>query len=165
MVAKIFVPASGKKSWYYHKVFFFSIIWFHQSSVCFCGELLQFCEKYLLKRRFCFKFLFLGKNSQKYEQIVTIAYNVKGCFRFDTFIFWISPNLAKYTYGLLLPLEQHHQIFKKKSAPKWWIFATKYIEKSILCTFKKMFLRNIFFLTKKKMMFLRDFSTIVWKKK
>jgi hypothetical protein len=34
---------------------------------------------------------------------------MKGCLRSSTFIFWISPNIAKYTYGQL-PFEQHHRI-------------------------------------------------------
>ncbi len=42
-------------------------------------------------------------------KVATIAYNMKVHLRFYTFIFWISPNLAKYTYGLS-PLEQHHKI-------------------------------------------------------
>ncbi len=43
------------------------------------------------------------------KRIATIAYDVKGCLRFSTFIFWILPNLITYTYGWL-PLEQHHKI-------------------------------------------------------
>jgi len=38
---------------------------------------------------------------------------MKGCFKFYTFIFWISPNLVKYTYRLL-SLEQHHKIERKQ---------------------------------------------------
>ncbi len=59
-------------------------------------------------------FLFWGKfPKNKLPKITAIAYNLKGCLRFHTIIFWISPNLAKYTYGLL-PLEQHHEIEGKK---------------------------------------------------
>jgi hypothetical protein len=47
-------------------------------------------------------------------KIITIAYNMKGCLRFSTFIFWISPNLSKYTYGLS-PLEQHQKFERKNN--------------------------------------------------
>jgi hypothetical protein len=40
------------------------------------------------------------------------AIGMQGWLRFYTFIFWISPNLAKYTYGLL-PLAQHCKIGEK----------------------------------------------------
>jgi hypothetical protein len=41
-------------------------------------------------------------------------------FRFSNFIFWISPNLVKYSYGWS-PLEQHHKIqMKKKTIELWW---------------------------------------------
>jgi hypothetical protein len=36
----------------------------------------------------------------------------EGGLRLSTFIFWIFPNLVKYTYRWL-PLEQHHKIGKK----------------------------------------------------
>jgi hypothetical protein len=42
-------------------------------------------------------------------KVATIAYNMKVHLIFYIFIFWISPNFAKYTYGLS-PLEQHHKI-------------------------------------------------------
>jgi len=45
-------------------------------------------------------------------KIVTIAYNMKGCLRFSTFILWIVPNLVKYTCGWL-SLEQYWKIGKK----------------------------------------------------
>ncbi len=51
---------------------------------------------------------------KKLPKFTTIAYKLKGCLRFHTIIFWISPNLAKYTYALL-PLEQHHKIERKKT--------------------------------------------------
>jgi hypothetical protein len=38
---------------------------------------------------------------------------MKGCFKFYTFIFQISPNLVKYTYKLF-SLEQHHRIERKQ---------------------------------------------------
>jgi hypothetical protein len=38
-----------------------------------------------------------------------------GCLRFSAFVFWILPNLAKYTYGWS-PLEQHHKILKKNTS-------------------------------------------------
>jgi hypothetical protein len=47
------------------------------------------------------------------QKIAIIAYNMKGCLRFYTFIFWISPNLAKYTFGIFT-FEQHCKIEKKK---------------------------------------------------
>jgi hypothetical protein len=39
-------------------------------------------------------------NYKKLQIIAIIAYNMKGCLRFYIFIFWISPNLATYVYGL-----------------------------------------------------------------
>jgi hypothetical protein len=36
---------------------------------------------------------------------------MKGCLRFFIFIFWVLPNLVKYTYGWS-PLKQHHKIEK-----------------------------------------------------
>jgi hypothetical protein len=44
----------------------------------------------------------------KFPKITTIAYNMKGCF-----IFWICPNLVKYTYRVW-SLEQHHKIERKQ---------------------------------------------------
>jgi hypothetical protein len=44
----------------------------------------------------------------------TFEYNLKGGLRFSTFIFWVSPKLAKHIYGWLL-VEQHHKIEKTKS--------------------------------------------------
>jgi len=46
-------------------------------------------------------------------KIVTIAYNMKGCLRFSTFMFWIVPDLVKYTYGWS-SLEQYLKIGKKE---------------------------------------------------
>ncbi len=40
-----------------------------------------------------------------------LQYDMKWCFRFYSFIFWISSNSAKYTYGLS-PLEQQRKIEK-----------------------------------------------------
>jgi hypothetical protein len=40
-----------------------------------------------------------------------LQYDMKGCLRFYSFIFWISSNSAKYTYGLS-PLEQQRKIEK-----------------------------------------------------
>jgi hypothetical protein len=42
-----------------------------------------------------------AKNISKSLKIARIAYNMKGFLRFSIFIFWISPNLTKYTYGWL----------------------------------------------------------------
>jgi hypothetical protein len=70
---------------------------------------------------FSFSFLHCQKNETFALKIASIAYNIKGCLRFYTFIFWISPNLAKYTYGWL-SLEQQHKIGgkKKKTKPNHW---------------------------------------------
>ncbi len=38
-----------------------------------------------------------------------LHHGTRGAWDFSTFIFWISPNLAKYSYGWS-PLEQHHKI-------------------------------------------------------
>ncbi len=59
-----------------------------------------------MKKKLCQKFSVLKKKSQ---EIATIAYNMKGCLRYSIFIFWISPNIPKYTYGQL-PFEQHYRI-------------------------------------------------------
>jgi hypothetical protein len=58
---------------------------------------------FLGKKKLCHKFPIYKKKFTKrlnflLPQIVTMAYNMKGCLRFSTFIFWISSNLAKYTY-------------------------------------------------------------------
>jgi hypothetical protein len=47
------------------------------------------------------------------QKMTIIAYNMKCCLKFYIFIFWISPNLAKYTFGILT-FEQHCKIEKKK---------------------------------------------------
>jgi hypothetical protein len=55
-------------------------------------------------------------NKKNCENIVTIACNMKGCFKvfFFIFIFWISPNLAKCTYNRWSSLEKkHHKIDEK----------------------------------------------------
>jgi hypothetical protein len=69
-----------------------------------------FCEKYFETEIFCCKFPVLLKNIR--QKIITIAYNMKGCLRFSTFIFWSSPKLTKCSYGWFPP-EQHHKIEKK----------------------------------------------------
>jgi hypothetical protein len=59
------------------------------------------------------------KNKKKKKKILkslAITSIMKDCLRVSTFIFWISPNLARHnTYGWS-PLEQHHKIefFLKK---------------------------------------------------
>jgi len=68
----------------------------------------------------------------KSQKITTIAYNMKWCLRFFTFILWILHNLAKYIYGWSL-LEQHHQIeFFNKNVhwPNWMKFEWEYGLKS-----------------------------------
>jgi hypothetical protein len=65
-----------------------------------------------------FIFIFGKKVKKKnsdffFPKITTIAYNMKGCFKFYTFIFWISPNLVTYR---LSSLEQHHKIERKQGA-------------------------------------------------
>jgi hypothetical protein len=47
---------------------------------------------------FCKKIF--SKNSWK---ITTIAHNIKRCLSFFSFIFWVLPYLAKYTY-----MDDHH---------------------------------------------------------
>jgi hypothetical protein len=69
------------------------------------------------------------KVSKKHPKITTIASNMKGCFKFYTFIFWISPNLVKYTYRLL-SLEQHHKIERKQAVCHTYGLAI-YIEKHL----------------------------------
>jgi hypothetical protein len=48
-----------------------------------------------------------GKN--KCHKLPQISFNMMGCFKFYTSMFWISPNLAKYTCELST-IEQHHEI-------------------------------------------------------
>jgi hypothetical protein len=52
------------------------------------------------------------KNSKNSPKNATIAYHIKGCLRFYTFIYKKSPNLAKHMY-VLSPPEQYHKIQKK----------------------------------------------------
>jgi hypothetical protein len=52
------------------------------------------------------------KNEFHTKEIATVAYNMKGYLRFSIFIFWVSTNLAKYTYEWSA-LEQHYKIEKK----------------------------------------------------
>jgi hypothetical protein len=55
--------------------------------------------KYILRKTVLLKIPFKNKkipeNNQKATKIVTIAYSMKGCLRFLTFIFRILPNMAK----------------------------------------------------------------------
>jgi hypothetical protein len=57
---------------------------------------LPFCEKYSITNYYLQKlgpnYCFLFKNHQ-------IAYDMICCLKLSTFMFSISPNLAKYTYG------------------------------------------------------------------
>ncbi len=62
------------------------------------------------KRIFYQNMLKIAKKRKIKIKIATIAYSMKGCFSFSTFLFWISPNLAKYTYTPSPP-EQHHKCF------------------------------------------------------
>jgi hypothetical protein len=52
----------------------------------------------------------------KSREMVTIACKLKGCLRLSTFIFWILPNLAKFTYGST-PIE--HLTYLQFSVIKW----------------------------------------------
>jgi hypothetical protein len=67
----------------------------------------RICRKYFEKKNT------LSKNSLKFS---TVAYNIKEYLKFPSFIFWILPNLAKYTSGRL-PIKQHHKIEKRKQGP------------------------------------------------
>jgi hypothetical protein len=58
---------------------------------------------------FCQKVLYF--RWRQFAKFFTIAYNMKGCLRFYTFIFLILLNLAKFMYGLSL-IEQHHEVEK-----------------------------------------------------
>jgi len=51
---------------------------------------------------------------RQFTKIFTIAYNMKGCLTFYTFIILILLNLANFMYGLSL-IEQHHEEVEKKS--------------------------------------------------
>jgi hypothetical protein len=59
------------------------------SDLIFCGE---FAKDILKKKNI------LSKKSLKFS---TVAFNIKEYLKFPSFIFWILPNLAKYTYGRL----------------------------------------------------------------
>jgi len=52
-----------------------------------------FCSKFKKSLKTIFKIL------KKTQQIPTIAYNMKGCLRLPTFIFFKIAKLTKYTYG------------------------------------------------------------------
>jgi hypothetical protein len=74
----------------------------------FCGEFGHFCQKYLGERIFlnCKFLVFFNKKKAQHSKtlptIAIIAYNMKGCLRFSTFIFGIWPNLAIfYAHGQL----------------------------------------------------------------
>jgi hypothetical protein len=73
----------------------------------FCGMLLPFCKKYLKRNHQKKKIYWKAKNCNN-------GYNMKGCLRFSTFTFWMSPNFAKHTYGCSL-LEHAHKIEKQKN--------------------------------------------------
>jgi hypothetical protein len=50
------------------------------------------------------------------SKFATLAYNMKGCWRFSSFIFWILPILAKCMPGWwveLWILQRHHNFLKK----------------------------------------------------
>jgi hypothetical protein len=55
-------------------------------------------------------------------EIASIAYSMKGGLRFSTFIFWILPNLAKYTYMDDRHLSNITKLGKKKpnTKPDHW---------------------------------------------
>jgi len=84
-----------------------------------CGEFLPICENILKKNILSRIPCFLEKSSPEIElkffchKSPRITYNMIECIRFFIFILWVSPNLAKCTYGWL-PLEQHHKITGKK---------------------------------------------------
>jgi hypothetical protein len=93
----------------------------------FLWRIFAFLRKIFSENKILSEFpYFIRKNSKNLTKIVMIAYNMQGCLRFYTFMFLISPDLAKLTYGLL-PLEQHHKIEKKKKKKK----------KSLCCFFFK----------------------------
>jgi hypothetical protein len=72
----------------------------------FAGKILSFC-KILFKKKFAKK---------KPKRLVKFYHNWlqhEKVFKKNSFIFWILPNLVKYTYGWL-PIEQHHKIEKIK---------------------------------------------------
>jgi hypothetical protein len=91
------------------------------SEILFVAKFLHFVKKNKILRILSNKFLFFKKKKKKKgvrkkkksKKFVTIVYNIKGCLRFSTFMFLISPNLAKYTYGRSA-LEQYHKIEKRK---------------------------------------------------
>jgi len=66
----------------------------------------HFAKKYFEKRIYYHKFLLFF--ILFFKKLTTIAYKMKGYLKLSTFIFWILPNLAKYTYRSL-PLEQHQK--------------------------------------------------------
>jgi len=80
-------------------------------SVIFSWQIFTILQKIFLKTNILSRVLYsIEDNSPKN---FTITYNMKGCLRFYTFIFLILLNLAKFTYGLS-PIEQHHEVGKKK---------------------------------------------------
>jgi hypothetical protein len=93
----------------------------HTGRFFFSGELIltilrkEFSKNILSQIPFLKTKIVKKKNRMKKKKarIATITSNMKGCFRFDTFMFRISPNLAKYT-NELSPPEQRHKIDPKK---------------------------------------------------
>jgi hypothetical protein len=83
-----FVPVhQKKKAGTITKCFSFQLSGFTKAVFVFVANFHNFVKIIFQKEDSVSNSLFLEKKTQKYEQIVTIAYNVKGCFRFDTFIF------------------------------------------------------------------------------
>jgi hypothetical protein len=81
----------------YLKIFFKKIIPKWNLDQWFIWQIFTILQKIFWKLIFCHKFQVFFKG----KKIATIAYNMKGYLRFSTFIFWISPNLAMYTYGMI----------------------------------------------------------------
>lgn len=65
----------------------------------FCHLVKTFKKNKSLSQIPCFLRLKNKMNKNILPMISTIFYNMKGCLRFFTFIFFILSNLAKYAYG------------------------------------------------------------------
>jgi hypothetical protein len=79
----------------------FSILWKYFEKRIFWSQVAYYLQKKKFNKN---EFLFLISS-----KIPVITYNMKGCLRFSIFIFWILPNLSKYTYGWS-SLDEHHKI-------------------------------------------------------
>ncbi len=84
-------------------------------SDCFCGEFSSFSQGIFFFKFPAFLKFFCQKRNSFNKKSPKFA-TWKDAYDFSTFMFCMSLNLAKYSYGWL-PHEQHHKIEKGKKNP------------------------------------------------